>query len=369
MVEERKDYLVYYLHDSSDIPRYIGKTSKRNLPNRFTSHIGHAKNLEKCLKTGEKFKEGNLHKSRWILKNNYNVQIKPLLEGLTEDEALEKEIYFIEYYNSLGHNLTNFTNGGEGRSREHVRCDDKIHHLYNQKTKEEFKGTKLDFCEKYGFKTESVNPFFAKKQKFIHKQWVFHEDKELSFNEYMHSCKPYESTQKTVHLYNQNTKEEYVGSIYHFLNYIGIKNDGRVKKLVEGKMYYVNDWCLYENRDVDFKEVMRLKRIEASIGKDYSGGKPPYYSGINHPCYGKKLKKEHIEKLSLAKRGEKHFKADKRLYRFFNTKSGLEFIGTRIQFANEHKIKSNRISEVINKKRPHAGYWVCDFDYQAPDTL
>ena len=45
-----------------------------------------------------------------------NIVILKLEDNLNENEAFEKEIYYIEFYEKLGHCLTNMTRGGEGSS-------------------------------------------------------------------------------------------------------------------------------------------------------------------------------------------------------------------------------------------------------------
>lgn len=45
-----------------------------------------------------------------------NIVILKLEDNLTEYEAFEKEIYYIAFYEKLGHRLTNMTRGGEGSS-------------------------------------------------------------------------------------------------------------------------------------------------------------------------------------------------------------------------------------------------------------
>lgn len=61
-----------------------------------------------------------------------NIQIKILLDNLTEDEAFEKEKYYISYYREKGHPLTNLSDGGEGSSGWY----DKLSEEEKQKHKE-----------------------------------------------------------------------------------------------------------------------------------------------------------------------------------------------------------------------------------------
>lgn len=102
--------LVYALIDSSNPTemRYIGKTCDATPEGRRTSHINEAKkSLEQT------------YKLRWIrkvLKANGTIAVTIVEDNLTEEESFQRETYYIDYYKSLGHRLTNATSGGEGIS-------------------------------------------------------------------------------------------------------------------------------------------------------------------------------------------------------------------------------------------------------------
>lgn len=59
-----------------------------------------------------------------------NIVILKLEENLSEVEAFEKEVYYIDFYEKLGHSLTNMTKGGEGSSDWFSRLseEEKQHH-------------------------------------------------------------------------------------------------------------------------------------------------------------------------------------------------------------------------------------------------
>jgi hypothetical protein len=102
--------IIYALFDprSEGDVRYVGK-STIPIEQRLFAHIKEAKSL----------KYGHLYKSHWI-KNLLKEQIQPcikILEILEVDDALlhnEREIYWIEEMQKLGHKLTNLTKGGDG---------------------------------------------------------------------------------------------------------------------------------------------------------------------------------------------------------------------------------------------------------------
>ncbi len=83
--------------------RYIGKT-KNKLKKRLYEHC-----TERNLKT-------NTHKNNWI-KQLLNLNLRPkieLLEEVNQDNWIEREMYWIEYFKNNDYNLTNTSDGGEG---------------------------------------------------------------------------------------------------------------------------------------------------------------------------------------------------------------------------------------------------------------
>jgi group I intron endonuclease len=106
---------IYALKDPiSNCIRYIGKT-KNDLRKRLYEHC-----------TIRNLKEKN-HKNNWIkllLKKNY----RPIIILIEEVDSnwQEREIYWINFYKSIGNNLTNGTDGGDGgngakRSKEYIK--------------------------------------------------------------------------------------------------------------------------------------------------------------------------------------------------------------------------------------------------------
>jgi len=86
--------------------RYIGKTANATPAKRLSKHLYEAKTLDK-----------QTYKCRWIRKvlNERDEVVALTIESnLTNEQALEQEIFLIDYYRSLGYPLTNITGGGEG---------------------------------------------------------------------------------------------------------------------------------------------------------------------------------------------------------------------------------------------------------------
>jgi hypothetical protein len=96
---------IYTLSDPrypNDI-RYVGQTIKK-LNTRLSIHIAPKSLISKT------------HKNNWI-KSLLEVNIIPLInliEEVNDDEWSIREIYWINYYKSIGYKLTNSTDGGEG---------------------------------------------------------------------------------------------------------------------------------------------------------------------------------------------------------------------------------------------------------------
>lgn len=59
-----------------------------------------------------------------------NIEIKIIEDNLLEQEAFEKEVYYIQYYKEQGCDLTNMTSGGEGSSDwyQHLTDEEKEQH-------------------------------------------------------------------------------------------------------------------------------------------------------------------------------------------------------------------------------------------------
>jgi hypothetical protein len=94
-----KNIYIYVLKDpESNEVRYIGKT-KRTLKYRLQRHLTDTdKN----------------HKVNWIqsLKNKNLIPLIESIEVVTDSTWAEREVFWIEHYNSLGCNLTNSHAGG-----------------------------------------------------------------------------------------------------------------------------------------------------------------------------------------------------------------------------------------------------------------
>ena len=95
---------IYKLIDPiSDEIKYVGKT-KNSLTKRLYEHFT-KRNLS-----------NNNHKNNWI-KKLISLNLRPkieIIETVTEQNWIEREMHWIKFYKDLGCNLTNTTDGGEG---------------------------------------------------------------------------------------------------------------------------------------------------------------------------------------------------------------------------------------------------------------
>lgn len=71
-----------------------------------------------------------------------NIVILKLEENLEEQEAYEREKYYIAFYESLGHNLTNKTKGGEGSSDWYSRLTEEEKQRHREISAKAFTGKK-----------------------------------------------------------------------------------------------------------------------------------------------------------------------------------------------------------------------------------
>lgn len=88
--------------------RYIGKTADSSPKPRLNEHMRNALD-----------KNTPWHVSRWIRKAilNGDEVLSIIVElDLSEEEALQREIFYIAHYRVLGYKLTNMTDGGDGSS-------------------------------------------------------------------------------------------------------------------------------------------------------------------------------------------------------------------------------------------------------------
>lgn len=99
--------LVYALvaKSSPDEMRYIGRTDASNPAGRHKDHLNEA------------LKDVDTYKCNWIrkvLSSSDEVLVITVESELTFERSVQQEIFYIAYYRTLGHRLTNATDGGEG---------------------------------------------------------------------------------------------------------------------------------------------------------------------------------------------------------------------------------------------------------------
>ncbi len=108
IIEQNKIFYTYELIDPrNNKPFYIGK----GINGRMYNHVYAVKH--KIIPNNNKYLYNKLKK---ILKENLNPIYKKILETNNEQEAFDKEIELIKFYNRK--NLCNLTDGGEGTSNK-----------------------------------------------------------------------------------------------------------------------------------------------------------------------------------------------------------------------------------------------------------
>ena len=107
--------------------RYIGITCKNRLNDRLSEHI-------------YKSKIENTHKANWIKKlisENKRPIIESILDNLSYEESLTKEVEYIKKYREDGYNLLNITEGGDFNPSmlDSVKQKISLKHIENQQSK------------------------------------------------------------------------------------------------------------------------------------------------------------------------------------------------------------------------------------------
>lgn len=109
-MEDRKFYVYIWIRLDKNTVFYVGKGS------------------------GNRYKDMSM-RNRYFLNvvnkvGKDNIEIKIIEDNLSEQEAFEKEIYYIQYYKEQNCELTNMTSGGEGSSDwyEHLTDEEKEQH-------------------------------------------------------------------------------------------------------------------------------------------------------------------------------------------------------------------------------------------------
>ena len=129
---ENIKYTIYKLIDPTDNRiRYVGLTFN-DLKTRLKSHL---------------YEPGKSHKIYWI--NKLKKQgLKPIIESIEEDissyeMACNREIYYIDYFNSIGCDLTNMATGGN----KNKKMSDETKKKMSESQKKRYEIFKLEISE------------------------------------------------------------------------------------------------------------------------------------------------------------------------------------------------------------------------------
>jgi len=128
--EPEDDYSIYimYSSDNTDKSIYIGLT--KNTKQRVYYHSIERKRKE------------NINKPLYVWinhildKTDKNIIFEVIDEKLSEEDAFNKEIYYIKKYNIEKHNVLNLTKGGKGNNKERTHKTRKLLSLRNKERTE-----------------------------------------------------------------------------------------------------------------------------------------------------------------------------------------------------------------------------------------
>lgn len=119
------------------------------------------------------------------------------------------------------------------------------------------------------------------------------------------------------------------------------------------------------------EESKRLMSIasKARCGANWNARKTPEgmkafkekTGGKNHVFYGKKGKDCHsfgLKRSEETKKKMSEWQIDKRIRKFYNSETGVEFFGTRQQFKEKFSIKKDTLIDIVTRNKIRKG-WTC----------
>jgi group I intron endonuclease len=242
-MEEIK-YTIYKLIDPTDLSiRYIGLTFN-DLRQRLKSHLS---------------EPGKSHKIYWI--NKLKKQgLKPIIESVeedisTHDIACEREIYYIEYFKSIGCDLTNMATGGN----KNKKMSDETKEKMSKSAKERKFKLKL---------SEEVKIILSNKQKERFKNKSERERVRISNKLYEDSKSP-EQKLKDILIQNPKKVFQYDKNMNLISEYPSIKNvekvtglsSANISKCCKHKVAYVGDYIWRFEGDLTPPKYKNRKEI------------------------------------------------------------------------------------------------------------
>lgn len=245
----RKFYVYRHIRKDTNTPFYVGKGTRNRA-------------FEKC-----KSKRGE-YWHNIVKKAGYEVEI--IMDDLSEEEAFEKEIEFIDMYRGLGYCEANFTDGGEGLSNPTQEVRNKIAKSLGQKPFNVYKYETEELVDTYQSQAECArilglirrNIGRALKCKTLHRGYYFRfldEDQSIDKN------KPSHNLGKKRTLEQRNNLSLAQGSKPFEVWEVKIERYGIKIKSIE-KLRLVGEW-------VNVMECSRNINIHPSLIRDCLKGK------------------------------------------------------------------------------------------------
>lgn len=239
-------YTIYKLIDpNTNQIRYIGLTFN-DLKQRLKSHLS---------------EPGKSHKNFWIRKLKKE-GFKPLIESVEEnistyEEACQREIYYIDYFKSLGCDLTNMSTGGDKNKKMSEESRKKM----SDSQKKRYETFKLKL-------SDEVKKILSKKTKERFKNPEEREKLRISNKRYEDSKTPEQKLQdiliqdsKRVYQYDKNMKLiEVFPSIGEVVRKTGLGR-GNISKCCQHKVVFVGGYIWRFEGDTELPKYKNRKEV------------------------------------------------------------------------------------------------------------
>lgn len=278
-------YTIYKLIDpNTNEIRYIGLTFN-DLKLRLKSHMS---------------EPGKSHKIHWI-KNLKKQGIRPIIESIEEnistfDEACEREIYYIDYFKSLGCDLTNMNSGGNKNKKMSEESRKKM----SESQKKRYETFKLELSDEVKIilsnksKERFKNPDEREKLRISNKRYEDSKTSEQKLNDILvQDCKKVYQYDKDMNLI------EIFPSIKNAEKLTGFANSN-ISKCCKHKVVFVGGYIWRFEGDLTPPQYKNRKDV---IQLDLNGNFISEFENIRQASLGTNVNESSIRKCCKGKTG------------------------------------------------------------------
>ncbi len=266
-------------------------------------------------------------------------------------------------------------------------------HMINRKKNIEFKGSKLEFINKYDIKKGQLIPVLSLRKKSVD-AWEYHPDyiKSAQFKEHKSDViRMLKSGDDIIHIIHSKTSEEFKGEKHNFLMHYDINYLESFEEVLRGRKKSVQGWSLHpeylNSNKFRNKQLELLKKlpngdniihmIHPTTGREYKGKKKIFIEKyvlhhidlLNQVLRGRKISvmgwKLHpvykdsddykIQRRALLKK----LKSGKDIIHLMHKDTQNEFLGSKRDFLKEHDdINIDYLNDVLRGVRRSTRGWI-----------